>query len=86
MKEYIPSMEDTKANPTIETQERIIKIIQKAKKPISITSISKLAKTSFYQTRTSISFLYKLGVLDLIISSGNITLVRLKGADKNATN
>lgn len=78
MKGYNLIKGETKANPTIETQEKIIKVIQEAEMPISITSVSKLSKTSFYQTKTSIDFLHKLGVIDLIISSGNSTFVILK--------
>ena len=33
-----------KANPTIETQNRIIEVIENSNKPISLTAISKLSK------------------------------------------
>lgn len=82
MKEY--NLLKSKANPTIETQERIIQVIKKSEKPISITSISKLSKTGFNETKSSVAFLHKLGIVDLIVSSGNVTLVKFRG-ENNAT-
>ena len=77
---------EKKANPTIDTQEKIIKVIKNSKKPISITSISKLSKTGFNETKSSIIFLHKLQIVDLIVSTGNTTFVILsKKGDKNAT-
>jgi len=62
----------------MKVQEKILKVIELSKNPISITAVSKLSKTSFYQTKVSIDYLYRLGVLELIISSGNSTFVILK--------
>lgn len=67
-----------KANPTIETQNRIIEVIENSNKPISLTAISKLSKKGFNEVKASVNFLTRLGVLDLIISSGNATFVILK--------
>jgi phage FluMu protein gp41 len=67
-----------KANPTIETQNRIIEVIENSNKPISLTAISKLSKKGFNEVKASVNFLTRLGVLDLIISSGNSTFVILK--------
>ncbi len=87
MKEYnLLKKEEIKANPTMKVQEKILEVIEKSKNPISITSISKLSKTSFYQTKVSIDFLYRLGILDLIISSGNSTFVILKKQNCEVTN
>jgi len=87
MKEYnLLKKEEIKANPTMKVQEKILEVIGKSKNPISITSISKLSKTSFYQTKVSIDFLYRLGILDLIISSGNSTFVILKKQNCEVTN
>lgn len=78
MKEYnLLKKEQEKANPTIETQEKILEVLRYSERPISITQISKLAKTSFNQAKTSVKFLSRLGVLELIISSGNTTFVIL---------
>jgi len=79
MKEYtLLKKGEEKANPTMKVQEKILKVIELSKNPISITAVSKLSKTSFYQTKVSIDYLYRLGVLELIISSGNSTFVILK--------
>jgi hypothetical protein len=87
MKEYnLLKKDEIKANPTMKVQEKILEVIENSKNPISITSISKLSKTSYYQTKVSIDFLYRLGVLDLIISSGNSTFVILKKQDCEVTN
>lgn len=67
-----------KANPTIETLNRIIEVIENSNKPISLTAISKLSKKGFNEVKASVNFLTRLGVLDLIISSGNSTFVILK--------
>jgi len=78
MKEYkLLKEEEEKANPTMETQKKVIEVLKNLEKPISITSLSKLAKTSFYQTRTSVEFLHRLQVIELIVSSGNTTFVIL---------
>lgn len=66
------------ANPTIETQNRIIAVIENSNKPISLTAISKISKKGFNEVKASVNFLTRLGVLDLIISSGNSTFVILK--------
>lgn len=79
MKEYnLLKKEEIKANPTMKVQEKILGVVENSKNPISITSLAKLSKTSFYQTKVSIDFLYRLGIVDLIISSGNSTFVILK--------
>lgn len=79
MKEYnLLKKEEIKANPTMKVQEKILEVVENSKNPISITSLAKLSKTSFYQTKVSIDFLYRLGIVDLIISSGNSTFVILK--------
>ena len=77
-----------KANPTIRIQERIINVIRKSEKPISLTKISELSKTGFNETKNSINFLHKLGFIDIIVSTGNITFVILKktGELQNARN
>jgi len=86
MKEYSLTLSRGKANPTIETQNKIIEVIERAESPLSLTAISKLSKTGFYETKSSITFLHKLGIIDLVVSSGNVTLVTLKtGVQKNAT-
>jgi len=74
-----------KANPTIRIQNRIIEVIKKSKRPMSITAIAKKANTGFNETKRSIDFLYKLKVIDLVISSGNSTIVILKRGEQNAT-
>ncbi len=78
MKEYILSRLIAKGNPTVETQEKIIKIIEGIRGPISITTLSKLSKTGFNETKTSIAFLHKFGIVE-IISSGGTTLVEYRG-------
>ena len=78
MKRYNLSIEEEdKSNPTVETQNKILEAVRNSARPISITSLSKLAGTSYYQTRSSINFLYKLGIVDLIVSSGNSKFVIL---------
>jgi len=87
MKEYnLLKKEEIKANPTMKVQEKILGVVENSKNPISITSLAKLSKTSFYQTKVSIDFLYRLGIVDLIISSGNSTFVILKKQNCEVTN
>lgn len=85
MKEYtLLKKESEKANPTLETQEKILNVLRNTEKPISITAISKNSKTGFNETKSSIKFFHKLGIIELIVSSGNTSLVQLKSGDKNA--
>lgn len=73
-----------KANPTIRIQEKIIGILEETKNPIAISNLSKKAKTSYYQTRESINFLERLGIVVLIVSEGsNSILVQLKKGSDN---
>jgi len=74
------------ANPTIETQNRIIEVIKNSNNPISLTAISKLSKKGFNEVKASVNFLTRLGVLELIISSGNSTFVILKKQNCEVTN
>jgi hypothetical protein len=74
------------ANPTIETQKRIIEVIENSSKPISLTAISKLSKKGYNEVKASVNFFAGLGILDLIISSGNSTFVILKKQNCEVTN
>ncbi len=73
------------ANPTIKTQEKILATIKRSKTSLSITEIARLSKTGFYEAKQTIGFFNELGMLELTISSGNVTLVKYKG-EKNGTN
>lgn len=88
MKEYnLLKEEDKKANPTVETQERVLETIKNSEKPLTITSISQISKVGFNEVKCSIAFLKSLGVLETIVSGGNVTMVFLKKGDvQNATN
>lgn len=76
MKELIPLKD--KANPTKETQEKVLEVIKRTEKPLTITGVAQQSGVGFYQTRVSIDFLKSLGVLETIKTEGNVTIVFLK--------
>lgn len=72
-----------KANPTIKTQNRILNAIRQSDKPLSLTAISKRSGTGFNEVKSSIEFFQDLGIIEVIISSGTITLVQIKRGKQN---
>lgn len=73
------------SNPTMKTQEKVLDIIKKSEH-ISINEIANQSGLNFYQVKASINYLKRLGVVSLIVSSNNMTLVQLnKGVQNVAT-
>jgi len=73
-----------RANPTLRIQEKIIATLSDIKRPIAISNLSRKSNCSYYQVKSSIEFLEKLGVVTLITSEGNnCILVQLKSGDTN---
>lgn len=62
-------------NPTLKKVKRIIEVVQKNKKPISLTAISKVSNSGFYEVRSAVEFLKQHQIVNTTESSGRTTLV-----------
>ncbi|MFA5723671.1 MAG: hypothetical protein WC979_05415 [Candidatus Pacearchaeota archaeon] len=74
------------SNPTIKTQEEIIKAVFENENPLSLTAISKKTNKSLSQVKATIIFLENLGIVKTLVSSGNTTLVIKIGETNGTTN
>lgn len=70
------------ANPTIRTQKKVMEVVENSDNPISLTAISKLSKSGYNEVKASVLFLAKLGVFDLITSTGKTTFVLIKKGEE----
>ena len=74
------------ANPTQRIQEEILEVIKKSETPLTITSIANKSGKGYYETRMTIEYFRKFGIINTIVSSGNVTIVQLnKPIIQNAT-
>ena len=64
-------------NPTQRIQEEIFEVINKSKTPLSITAIATKSRKGFKETKQTIEFFKKFGIIKTIVSSGNVTIVQL---------
>lgn len=83
MKEYNP--QKNKANPTMETQEAVLKEIENSNRPLTLTDLVNKTKSSIYAVKSSIEFFNKLGIIRVMASEGGITLIEKIGETNGLT-
>lgn len=72
-----------KSNPTQKTQDKILEVLRKTPETEmqTITSLAEKTNLSTNQVRASVEWLESLGIIQLIVSSGGTTLVKIRRGD-----